>query len=335
MQTGAHTEPQLQQRKLPDGENEELQGIVFSGLFRKPKRLPSKLLYDQRGSELFEQICQQPEYYLTRTELAIMQSCSGEMAAALGGDIMLVEYGSGSSLKTRLLLDKLQQPAAYMPVDISSHALLDSVELLRREMPDLTVLPLCADFTQPVGALPRFTHASRTVVYFPGSTIGNFEASEAVRLLRRMRLQAGVSGGALIGFDLKKAPEVIERAYNDSAGYTSEFTLNLLQRLNRELHADFDVRNFRHRAVYRQNLGRIETHIISTRNQRVRVADEIVNFSAGEEMLVEISCKYSMHNFAVLAARAGLRMEAYWTDPEEQFCVQYLVAEAAANQLER
>jgi dimethylhistidine N-methyltransferase len=327
MHSRAHTEPQLQQRRIPDGANEELQGIVFSGLLRNPKRLPSKLLYDQRGSELFEQICEQPEYYLTRTELEIMQSCSGEMASALGRDIMLVEYGSGSSLKTRLLLNRLKQPAAYMPVDISSYALLDSVEWLRREMPDLTVLPLCADFTQSFGALPQFTGASRTVVYFPGSTIGNFEATEAIRLLRRIHLQMGNSGGALIGFDLKKDPAIIERAYNDAAGCTAEFTLNLLQRLNRELHADFDLRNFRHRAVYRQNLGRIETHIISTREQHVRVAEEIVHFERGEEMLVEISCKYSMQNFAVLASRAGLRMQAYWTDPQHQFCVQYLVAD--------
>ncbi|MDO9521337.1 MAG: L-histidine N(alpha)-methyltransferase [Pseudohongiella sp.] len=168
-------------------------------------------------------------------------------------------------------------------------------------------------------------HARRTVVYFPGSTIGNFAATEAVRLLRQIRLQMGSTGGALIGFDLKKASGLIERAYNDEAGYTAAFTLNLLQRLNRELCADFDLSNFQHSAKYRHDPGCIETHIISQRDQHVAIAGESVHFESGEEMLVEISCKYSMQDFAELAAAAGLRMDAYWTDPQNRFCVQYLV----------
>ena len=323
----AYISPQQQQRSSIIGSNAELLGIVLSGLYRRPKSLPCKLLYDQQGSKLFEQICETPEYYLTRAELALMEAHSAEIAEVLGEGVMLLEYGSGSGLKTRLLLSHMHNVAAYMPVDISSHSLLTSIEQLRRIMPQLTILPLCADFTQPFGAMPAFSHAQRTVVYFPGSTIGNFDETEAVGLMCRMRTQMGAAGGALIGFDLKKDPTVIEAAYNDAAGLTEQFTLNLLLRINRELYADIDPALFLHRAAYHHLRGRIETQLISLREQHVRVAGEIIRFAQGESMLVEISCKYTPEEFAALAAQAGLRAERNWFDAERQFCLQYLVPE--------
>ncbi len=326
-----HSNPQQQQPSSIIGSNEELLGIVLSGLCRQPKSLPSKLLYDQQGSMLFEQICATPEYYLTRAELALMEAHSAEIAEVLGTDVMLVEYGSGSGLKTRLLLSQMRDVAAYMPVDISSHALLESVEQLRRIMPQLTILPQCADFTQSFGALPPFTHAQRTIIYFPGSTIGNLDDSEVVGLLRRMRTQMGAAGGALIGFDLRKDPAVIEAAYNDAAGLTAQFTLNLLQRINRELYADIDPTFFAHRAVYHHLRGRIETLLISLREQTIQVAGEIIHFAQDESMLVEISCKYTPEEFTALAARAGLRAECNWFDADRHFCLQYLTPEAGVR----
>ncbi len=308
--------------------DEELKALVLDGLSRRPRSLPSKLLYDAQGSKLFGQICELPEYYLTRTELGIMRARGAEMAAALGPEAVLVEYGAGSGTKASLLLKRMRRPVAYMPIDISTDALLDTVDVLGRSMPDLTVLPMCADFTGTLQPLPHFSTARRTVVYFPGSTIGNFEEPDAVRLLRRIRLQTGSTGGALIGFDLKKDPAIIERAYNDSAGVTADFTLNLLHRLNRELQADFQPQFFRHRAVYREDAGRIETHIISGRDQNVQLAGTAVRFEEDEAMQVEISCKYSVEEFAALAARAGLRAQFTWTDEQEMFAVQYLIADA-------
>jgi dimethylhistidine N-methyltransferase len=318
---------QALQRIAPEAEagNGDLFAIVRDGLRRRPKRLPSKLFYDHRGSELFEQICATPEYYLTRAELLLMRQHAQSIASTLGPDVLLVEYGSGSGLKTRLLLSSMERPNAYVPVELSQEALLASVAILAESLPRLAVVPLCADFTQPLAALPKRPGARRTVIYFPGSTIGNLDSFEAVKLLRQMRSQMGAAGAALIGFDLKKDPAVIEAAYNDAAGLTAEFTLNLLLRLNRELHANFNLANFRHRALYNPAAGRIETYILSLRDQRVRVADESIHFAQGEEMLVEISCKYSEQDFALLADRAGLRVERSWCDNLAQFCVQYLV----------
>jgi len=321
----AHSSTQQQQRSSISGSNDELLGMVMDGLHQRPKSLPSRLLYDQQGSRLFEQICDTPEYYLTRAELALMAAHCGEIADLLGADVMLVEYGSGSGLKTRLLLSHLRDVAAYMPVDISSHALLESVEHLRQTMPELMILPLCADFTQPYGALPPLAHARRNIIYFPGSTIGNLDDSEVVDLLRRMRTQMGAAGGALIGFDLRKDPAVIEAAYNDAAGLTAQFTLNLLLRINRELCADIDPNLFQHRASYHRLRGRVETQLISLCEQTVQVAGESVHFFQGESMLVEISCKYTSEEFAALAVRADLYVEQSWFDAKRQFCLQYLM----------
>ncbi|HEU4857123.1 MAG TPA: L-histidine N(alpha)-methyltransferase [Rhodanobacteraceae bacterium] len=307
----------------------ELLGDVLAGLARTPKQLPSKYFYDARGSRLFERICEQPEYYPTRTELAIMRAHIDGIAAALGPGVRLVEYGSGCGLKTQMLLGRLEAPVAYVPVEISRSALAASVAGLERRFPAIEMLPVCADFTQPI-KLPRAARAPRqTVVYFPGSTLGNFDPDDALRLLRQMRAEAGqgggvLPGGVLIGVDLVKDTAALEAAYNDAAGVTAEFTLNLLTRVNRELGADFDLGTFRHRARWRPLAGRIETHIVSQREQIVHVAGRGFRFAAGEAMLVEYSCKYTLEGFARLAARAGFKVAGVWTDPARRFSVQWL-----------
>jgi dimethylhistidine N-methyltransferase len=318
----------LDDRQPGDG----LLADALSGLAKSPKRLPSKYFYDARGSELFERICEQPEYYPTRTELAIMRDRVGAIAAALGPELRLVEYGSGSGLKTRLLLRSLESPAAYVPVEISRNALAESAARLEREFPRIEMLPVCADFTQPV-KLPRAARAPRqTVVYFPGSTLGNFAPDDALRLLRQMRNEAGqggglLGGGVLIGIDLVKDAAPLEAAYNDAAGVTAEFTLNLLVRMNHELDADFDLAGFRHRARWHPLAERIETHIVSLRGQDVHIDGRTFHFAEGEAMLVEYSCKYTLEGFARFAARAGLRVAEVWTDPDRQFSVQWLACD--------
>lgn len=307
----------------------DLLEVAQRGLSAKPKRLPSWLFYDERGSALFDEICEQPEYYLTRCEIALMDEHAASIADTLGSDVRLVEYGSGNARKTGMLLDHLQAPVAYVPVEISSEPLRQSVDRLARAFPQLPLQPLCADFSKPL-RLPIPPRAPRrTVVYFPGSTIGNFENREAAALLRKMRNEMGDAGGILIGVDLKKDPAVIEAAYNDRAGVTAEFTLNMLARLNREIGSNFDLSAFAHRAHYNPMAGRIETHIVSRRQQHVKVGRVNVAFRADEAIQVEYSCKYSLEDFAALAARAGLAVQRVWTDAEQMFSVQYLVRASA------
>ncbi len=292
---------------------------VCAGLARRPKRIASKYFYDARGSALFERICAQPEYYLTRTELAILHAHADEIAAAVGPRALVLEYGSGSGLKTRRLLDALVEPVAYVPVEISRAALDASTAALAPEFPELEILPLCADFTGRLAPPAPRRQPRRTLVYFPGSTLGNFGPDEAAAVLRGMRVNMGAGGLALVGIDLQKDPRVIEAAYNDAAGVTAEFTLNLLARINRELGADFDLTRFRHRAAYHALAGRIETHLVSQVAQVVHVAGQRFDFAAGEAMLVEYSCKYSPDGFARLAHAAGLRVVRNWTDPADWF----------------
>ena len=304
---------------------DDLVGIVQRGLRSQPKRLPSWLFYDERGSQLFEAICEQPEYYLTRCEIALMATHAGEMADVLGEEVRLVEYGSGNAVKTRMLLEHLHSPVSYVPVEISVEPLRRCVQEMTERFPALAVQPHGGDFTRPL-RLPIPPRAPRrTVLYFPGSTIGNFEARDAAELLRKMRNEMGDAGGILIGADLKKDAATIEAAYNDKAGVTAEFTLNMLVRLNREIGSDFDLASFRHRAHYNAMAGRIETFLVSTRDQKVRVGKQLVTFVPEEAMQVEYSCKYSHEDFAALAAKAGLEVAHAWTDPQEMFAVYYLV----------
>lgn len=297
---------------------------VLEGLGGAQKRIPSKYLYDARGSELFEAICEQPEYYPTRTELGILREQGAAIAAAVGPRALVLEYGSGSGVKTRLLLEALDAPVAYMPVEISYSALAASVAELAEDFPAIEMRPLCADFTRPL-ALPEPQRAAdRVLVFFPGSTLGNFATEDAVDLLGVMRADMGDNGFALVGVDLQKAPAEIEAAYNDAAGVTAAFTLNLLTRINRELDADFDLAAFRHDARYNPEAGRIETRIVSLRDQRVRVAGREVAFASEEGILVEYSCKYTADGFAEMAQRAGLRVHSSWTDADGRFALQLL-----------
>ncbi len=304
----------------------ELLADALAGLAATPKRLPSKYFYDARGSHLFEAITRQPEYYLTRVETALLAARAAEIADVVGPGLHVVEYGSGSARKTRLLLAALARPVAYTAVEISRAALLEANAGLAADFPGLELLPACADFTRPVPIPSPATRARARLLFFPGSTLGNFVDEEAVALLTAMRATMGTGGGLLVGIDLVKDPRVIAAAYNDAAGVTAAFTLNLLARLNRELGADFDLAGFRHRAVYSEARHRIETDLVSDHAQVVRLGGRRIRFAAGEAIRVEHSVKYTDASFAALAARAGLRVVAGWNDPRDWFGLRLLRA---------
>jgi dimethylhistidine N-methyltransferase len=307
------------------------QSEVLAGLRGEPKTLPCKWLYDERGSALFEAICELDEYYVTRTELGITRAHAAEMAAWLGPRCLLVEYGSGSGHKTRILLGALDDPVAYVPIDISRAALAASAAGLRAARPGLPVLPVCADYTADY-VLPRpARRPRRTAVYFPGSTIGNFTPAQARRFLAHVAEACGPGGGLLIGVDLRKGRETLERAYDDAAGVTAAFNRNLLVRINRELGADFPVGRFRHVALWNADAGRVEMHLESEVAQEVRVAGERIRFAAGERIHTESSYKWRLEDFRALAAAAGWRLVRAWTDAEGLFSVQYLAAAPAAG----
>ena len=304
-------------------EREHFLADVLEGLGRSPKTLPCKYFYDARGSALFDRICALPEYYPTRTELGILRRHAGAMAAAIGPRALLVEYGSGSSTKTRLLLDRLAEPAAVVPVDISRDHLLASAAALAAHYPKLRVIPVCADFTAPF-ALPDVPDADRVVGYFPGSTIGNFGPAEARKFLADVAEQCGPGGALLIGVDLEKPRAVLEAAYDDARGVTAEFNRNLLRRANRELDADFDLAAFDHRAFWNAAQGRVEMHLVSRRDQVVHVAERAIPFAKGETIHTENSHKYELAGFAALAEAAGFGVERVWTDDGGLFSVQLL-----------
>ncbi|MGJ4730500.1 L-histidine N(alpha)-methyltransferase [Luteimonas sp. SDU101] len=303
---------------------DDIAGDVLRGLAASPKRLPSKYFYDQRGSELFEAITRQPEYYLTRVELALLADRGAEIAAAVGPRVHVVEPGSGSGRKTRLLLDALEDPVAYTPIDISRSALTASAGRLDREFDDVEVLPVLADFTRPVPLPTPSRPAASALVFFPGSTLGNFTRDESVRLLGAMRATMGENGAALLGLDLEKDPAIVEAAYNDAAGITAEFTLNLLRRLNRDVGSDFDLDAFAHRARYVADEGRIVTTLESLREQDVTVEGRRFRFATGERMHVEQSQKYTDARIADLAAEAGLRVVDGWNDARDWFGLRLL-----------
>ena len=299
---------------------------ILVGLSAAEKRLAPKYFYDRRGSQLFDRICELPEYYPTRTELAIMRSHAPSIADAVGDQACLIEFGSGSSVKIRVLLKTLRNLSAYVPVDISREHLLAAATGLARDFPDIEILPVCADFTQPFDVPDTQRPVARRVAWFPGSTIGNFERDEALALLEVMRGEVGTDGGLLIGVDLQKDRDTLERAYNDAAGVTAEFNLNLLRRLNRELGASFDLESFGHDAIYNEAHGRIEMYLISQHAQQVRIGETTLSFTEGERILTEYSHKFTPDGFAALAARAGFRRDHLWCDPQRLFSVQYLVA---------
>ena len=298
---------------------------VLSGLQKQTKELPCKYFYDDRGSRLYERICQLEEYYIPRTEVAIMKSNIKEMAELLGPMVLLIEYGSGSSTKTRILLDHLHQPAAYVPIDISREQLLRVTKQLALDYPGLEVLPVCADYTSDF-ELPTPKRPCKCVVgYFPGSSIGNFNPARARLFLEQIATTCGPGGGLLVGVDLKKDPAVLHRAYNDHQGVTSAFNLNLLERINRELGCDFQPGSFEHYAFYNHGEGRIEMHLISRKDQTVHLDDVAISFAKGETIWTESSYKYNLDEFEQMAADAGLKVEKVWTDEQQWFSVQYLV----------
>lgn len=296
---------------------------VLAGLAQQQKRIAPKFFYDAEGSRLFDAICALPEYYPTRTEIGILRHHGAEMAARLGRDALLMELGSGSSLKIRVLLEALR-PAVYMPVDISKGHLLQSAEALAATFPALQVHAVCADYSVPF-VLPLDDHDHPRAAFFPGSSVGNFEPLEAERFLRRVGDLLGPGGRLLIGVDLVKSQRVLETAYNDAGGVTAAFNLNLLAHINRALDADFDLAAFRHHAFFNAEHSRIEMHLLSTRDQQVRVADQTVGFREGESIHTESSYKYSIDHFRSLARRAGFEPEQVWTDPEPLFSVHCLV----------
>ncbi len=296
---------------------------VRSGLLSRPKEIPCKYFYDAAGARLFERICTLEAYYLTRAELEIMRGSAAEMAALVGPRARIVEFGSGSGVKTRVLLDHLREPALYVPIDISREQLVDEATRLSAEYPALPVAPLHADYTREI-ELPSVPRASRsTVAYFPGSTIGNLTPPEAVQFFKRV---ARLYGSLLIGVDLKKDPAILHAAYNDPKGITARFNLNLLARIRRELGGDLDVDGFRHYAFYDPTHGRIEMHLVSMWRQSARVLDVDVAFAEGESILTEYSYKYSLEQFAELAKEGGLDVKKTWLDPRRFFSVQYLTA---------
>ena len=305
-----------------DHANDEVAEIL-SGLRSPQKSISPKYFYDERGSRLFDQICQLPEYYPTRTEIGIMEEFAGEMADCIGPHASLIEFGSGSSLKIRILLRHTDRLAAYVPVDISREHLVASAEATAKEFPAIEVLPVAADFTRPFSLPNPKTMPVRNIVYFPGSTIGNFSPEGALELLGVMFHEAGQGGGLLIGIDLQKESATLERAYNDASGVTAEFNLNVLRRLNREFGATFDLAAFRHRAIYNEIDGRIEMYLVSLRDQSFRVAGQAFEIARGESILTEHSHKYTLDGFAAMAAAAGFRLEQHWTDRDRLFAVCY------------
>jgi dimethylhistidine N-methyltransferase len=301
----------------------DLLSDVIADLFSNPRTLPCKYFYDERGAALFRKICELPEYYITRTEIDILDRHRAEIASQLGPNIELIGLGTGAGTKTRILIEALERPAAYIPVDISEKQLRKSTALFGKILPDLEILPVCADYLQPV-VLPSPRHKpARNVVYFPGSTIGNFEPNEALEFLRRIANVSGRGGGLLIGVDLQKDQSVIEAAYNDNAGVTAQFNLNLLARLNREIGADFDLGQWRHRAIYNSEAGRIEMYLISTTDQTVHIGDREFHFRGGEKILTEHSYKHTPEGFIALARQAGFDFVKLWTDEARLFGVFY------------
>jgi dimethylhistidine N-methyltransferase len=292
---------------------------VIAGLSLPQKSLPPKYFYDDAGSRLFERICRLPEYYLTRAELAITRNNIASIARFAGKGCELIEYGSGESLKTRLLIRALR-PAAYLPVDISEAALRGAQARLSREFPWLDIVPVNGDFSRPLD-LPRAR--ARRVVYFPGSTVGNLTPDEAHAFLSMTRGQARLM---LVGVDLRKDANVLHAAYNDSRRVTAAFNLNLLARINRELGADFDLKRFAHYAFYNAAAGRIEMHLVSLHTQTVRIARHRFAFDAGESIHTENSYKYSTEGFRALAAQAGFHTRRTWTDAKSLFALHGLVA---------
>ena len=298
---------------------------MLRGLAKRRKELPCKYFYDQAGSRLFDEICGLDEYYPTRTETALLRAHGAEIGDWIGPGATLIEFGCGSLLKTRVLLDSLAEPAIFVPIDISADHLAAAAGALAADYPDLKIIPLTADFTRPLD-LPPEAASGRRAAFFPGSTIGNFHPADAARFLETVAGIVGPGGDFLIGVDLKKDEDILVRAYDDAKGVTRRFNLNLLVRVNRELGGDFDLGAFEHLALYNGDEGRIEMHLVSTKAQTVRVAGREFRFRRGEAIHTENSYKYGADEFRILAGKAGFDCVHTWIDERDLFSVHALRA---------
>ena len=299
---------------------------ILDGLNQDQKQLSPKYFYDETGSRLFDQICDLPEYYLTRTELGIMREHVEAMTGLMGPRASIIELGSGSSLKTRILLDHVEEPAAYVPVDISRDHLLKTAGCLADDYPEIEILPVCADFTQSFELPEPAVEPDRHVVYFPGSTIGNFSRDDAIDLLKQVRQVVNGNGALLVGVDLIKPRKVVEAAYNDTAGVTARFNKNILARINRDHAGAFDPSRFEHDAVYDEEHHRIEMRLISCEEQDIPIAGQSIHFEKGEYIVTEHSHKYSIDEFGSIGEEAEFSLKDIWTDPDQLFSVQFLEA---------
>ena len=298
---------------------------VLAGLTSTPKRLSPKYFYDNAGSALFERITELPEYYPTRREIGILNEHAKDIAALMPRGAALVEFGSGSSTKTRIVLSAAKSLAAYVPVDISAQFLHRQMAALRREYPKVALLPIAADFAKPFN-LPDAVANMPRIGFFPGSTIGNFEPHEAASFLRHAGDILGRGATFIVGVDLVKDTAVLQKAYNDSKGITAKFNLNLLSRINRELGAKFNLACFEHHAFFNRERSRIEMHLASLKRQRIKVCGECIEFRAGETIHTENSYKYSVDSFRALARGAGWKPAATWVDADSYFSVHVLTS---------
>jgi len=300
----------------------EFARALIEGLSATPKTLPCKYFYDAEGSALFDRICELPEYYPTRTEFGLLARHAAEIARLVGDEVALIEFGAGSLTKVGLLLDALAHPRAYVPIDISGDYLRAMVERLKASRPALSVLPVIADFTKPL-ALPLLPGDARRIGFFPGSTIGNMDVADALAFLRKAAAMLK-GGGLLVGVDLVKDPAILHAAYNDAAKVTEAFNKNLLARANRELGAAFDLDAFAHYAFYNPHARRIEMHLMSLAEQRVRVAGHEIAFAQGETVHTEDSYKYTVEDFRALAEQAGFTPRRTWCGEEKLFSIHWL-----------
>jgi dimethylhistidine N-methyltransferase len=314
--------PQIAFHDHASGEDSFLDAVL-EGLSRPLPAIPCRFLYDERGSALFDRICELEEYYPTRTETEILRRCAPEIAALAGPQAQLIELGSGSSVKVRILLKAMDGPAAYVAVDISREHLRRAAAALAADFPQVEVVAVCADYAEGF-PLPEICAAGRRVAFFPGSTIGNLEPEEAAAFLRGWARRLGPDAAMVVGVDLKKDPRVLHAAYDDSQGVTAAFSLNVLARANAELGSDFDLRGFIHEARYDEEGGRVEIHLRSLKDQAAHLAGRRFRFAEGDRIHIEHSYKYAIEEFQGLARRAGFSPRAVFSDPRGLFSVHYL-----------
>jgi dimethylhistidine N-methyltransferase len=312
----------MQSGILQDTDKSLLDEIIY-GIKNPQKYLPSKLFYDEKGSKLFDRICELEEYYITRTEISIIEKNIDEITELINKNTLFIEFGSGSSLKTSIILENIDDTAGYIPIDISEEHLNNSVDKLRSDFPGLNIYPIAADFTNPIQFPDIFKNVSKRILFFPGSSIGNFTIEESKKFMEIAAFNCGSEGGLLIGVDMYKEKEILEAAYNDSKGVTAEFNLNILERINNEFGSDFNLDNFYHRAIFNEEKSRIEMYLVSTSDHTVKLDGTTVDFKANETILTEYSHKYTLENFKSIV-NDYFEIDKIWTDQKKFFSLLYL-----------